>query len=195
MNNFFLETIKVQDGKIFHLEYHQKRYERVLFSLGKTAFKNLHDFLIPPQEGLFRCRVLYSKTSIEVSYYPYTKRHIQKLKLIFDDTIEYDKKYADRSRLDEHFALREDADDILIIKNGFVTDTSIANVVFFDGIRWITPREPLLKGTTRARLLESRAIFEADIAVNDLKDYKQVALLNAMIDFDIISKSTKGLYC
>jgi 4-amino-4-deoxychorismate lyase len=84
----------------------------------------------------------------------------------------------------------------LIIKNELVTDTSIANIAFFDGEKWLTPKKPLLKGTTRARLLENGEIFEADIDVHTLKNYTQVALLNAMIDFDIISEDKqKAIYC
>ena len=196
MNNFFLETIKAQDGKLFHLEYHQKRYESVLASLGVTHFQNLQLFLNPPKQGLYRCRVLYSTDSIEVTYHPYTKRSIQKLKLVYDDKIEYNKKYADRSKLDELFSLKEVADDILIIKDNLVTDTSIANIAFFDGEKWLTPKKPLLKGATRARLLDNEDLLEADIYVNDLKNYTKVALLNAMIDFDIISEDKKkAVYC
>ena len=196
MNNFFLETIKAQDGKLFHLEYHQKRYESVLASLGVTHFQNLQLFLNPPKQGLYRCRVLYSTDSIEVTYHSYTKRSIQKLKLVYDDKIEYDKKYADRSKLNELFSLKEVADDILIIKNNLVTDTSIANIAFFDGEKWLTPKKPLLKGTTRERLLENSIIYEADIYVDDLQKYTKVALLNAMIDFDIISEDKKkAVYC
>ena len=196
MNNFFLETIKAQDGKLFHLEYHQKRYESVLASLGVTHFQNLQLFLNPPKQGLYRCRVLYSTDSIEVTYHSYTKRSIQKLKLVYDDKIEYDKKYADRSKLDELFSLKEVADDILIIKDNLVTDTSIANIAFFDGEKWLTPKKPLLKGTTRERLLENSIIYEADIYVDDLQKYTKVALLNAMIDFDIISEDKKkAMYC
>jgi len=196
VNKFFLETIKAQDGKIFHLEYHQKRYESVLNSLGISHDKQLQSFLNPPLEGLYRCRIVYSKDSLEVSYHPYVKRSIKKLKLIFDDTLEYSQKYADRSKLDAHFSQKMQADDILVIQNGCVKDTSIANIAFFDGERWLTPRTPLLRGTTRARLLKKGQIFEADINVNDLNKYKKVALLNAMIDFDIIAKdNTKALYC
>ena len=196
MNNFFLETIKAQDGKLFHLEYHQKRYESVLASLGVTHFQNLQLFLNPPKQGLYRCRALYSIDGIEVTYHSYTKRSIQKLKLVYDDKIEYDKKYADRSKLDELFSLKEVADDILIIKNNLVTDTSIANIAFFDTERWLTPKKPLLKGTTRERLLENSIIYEADIYVDDLQKYTKVALLNAMIDFDIISEDKKkAVYC
>ena len=196
MNNLFLETIKAEDGKLFHLEYHQKRYEEVLSSLDVREFPNLEAFLHPPQKGLYRCRVLYGATSIDVSYHLYHKRKIRKLKLVFDDTIEYSKKYANRSQLDDNFAQKEEADDILIVKNDLVTDTSVANLAFFDGEKWWTPQTPLLKGTTRARLLEKKQIYEKAISVHELQEYEKVALLNAMIDFDIIAEDKqKGLYC
>ena len=57
-----------------------------------------------------------------------------------------------------------DCDDILIIRNGLITDMSYANVAFFDGTQWLTPRIPLLAGTCRERLLETGPIREADIA-------------------------------
>ena len=196
VNNFFLETIKAQDGKIFHLEYHQKRYEGVLSSLGITDFKKLQLFLNPPKQGLFRCRVLYSSHSLEVTYHSYMKRSIKKLKLIYDNQLEYSQKHADRSQLDAHFAQKKEADDILIVQNNLVTDTSIANIALYDGKKWLTPKKPLLYGTTRARLLENEEIFEADIPVNELTKYTKVALLNAMIDFDIISEDKiKAIYC
>ena len=70
----------------------------------------------------------------------------------------YDLKYFDRKIFDD---LKKNikADDILIIKNGFITDTSIANILFFDGKKWITPKKPLLKGTVRERLLRMKLIF------------------------------------
>ncbi|MFK5938771.1 MAG: aminotransferase class IV family protein [Sulfurimonas sp.] len=196
MNNTFLETIKVVDGEIFNLSFHQKRYDSVLNSLGISTYKNLHLFLNPPKDGTYRCRLLYTKDKIEVSYHSYTKRSIKTLKLIYDDTIVYDKKYADRTKLDALFAQREEADDILIIKNNLITDTSIANIAFYDGDKWLTPKQPLLKGTTRARLLQLGKIIELDIEVQDLKNYKKIALLNAMIDFDIIAtENIKATFC
>lgn len=196
MNNLFLETIKAEDGNLFHLEYHQQRYEKVLSSLGVTRFQSLKDLLKPPQDGLYRCRILYSTNSLEVSYHLYAKRRVSRLKLIFDDTIEYSKKYADRDVIDKIFAQRAEADDILIIKNGLVTDTSIANIAFFDGDRWLTPKNPLLEGTTRARLLNEGTITASDIDVSELQNFTKVALLNAMIDFDIITEDKiKALYC
>ena len=196
MNNIFLETIKAVDGEIYNLSFHQKRYESVLNSLGVLTYKNLHDFLNPPIDGIFRCRLVYTKDKIEVSYHSYTKRSIKTLKLVYENEIEYDKKYADRTKVNALFKQREEADDILIIKNNLVCDTSIANIAFYDGDKWLTPKQPLLKGTTRARFLEIGKIFEQDIEVKDLQNYTKVALLNAMIDFDIIAtENIKATFC
>jgi len=79
----------------------------------------------------------------------------------------------------------------LIVKNSLITDTSIANIAFFDSIRWVTPALPLLKGTTREKLLREGKIFEENIHVDDLERFSKVALMNAMIDFDIITKNAK----
>ena len=196
MNKSFLETIKAVDGEIFHLSFHQKRLESVLRSLGAREFPSLLQLLNPPKKGLYRCRVLYTSDSIEVSYHLYVQREIHTLKLIYDDSIVYDKKYTNRDKLNALFALKDGADDILIVKNRLVTDSSIANIAFYDGKKWVTPQTPLLEGVTRERLLQERRIFKQNIYVGDLPRFTKVALLNAMIDFDIIAlDNKKGLYC
>ncbi|MEO1938214.1 MAG: aminotransferase class IV family protein [Sulfurimonas sp.] len=188
MKHSFLETIKAIDGEVKYLEYHQKRYESVLNSLGIKQVHNLKELLNPPKKGFYRCRVVYSIENVKVEYIPYKKRQIHQLKLLESNTIEYSRKYADRRELDALFLQKGEGDDILIIKNGFVSDTSIANLAFFNGEHWLTPKTPLLQGTTRARLLEEGKIFEKDIRVEDIYTYKKIALMNAMIDFDIIAE-------
>jgi len=188
----FFETIKANDGQIFHLEYHQRRYESVLKSFGITAFKDLREYLSPPSKGLFRCKLIYDAASTEVVYYPYEKRNIQTLKLVVNDTIQYKFKATDRTQLDILFAKRSECDDVLIVRNGLVSDTTIANIAFESEGVWYTPKKPLLEGTTRARLLDEGKLFVRDIAVEDLKNYTRVALLNAMIEFDIITQENAG---
>ncbi len=189
MSSRFLETIKIVDGEIFNLEYHQKRYESVLESLDIKNIQNLGDFINPPEWGLYRCRLVYDRENIEVAYHEYKKREIKSLKLIFENDIEYAQKSTDRKGIEALFKAREEGDDILVIKNLFVTDTSIANIAFQTSSgEWVTPRNPLLKGTTRARLLDEGKIKEADIKVQELRGFSKVALLNAMIDFDILDK-------
>jgi len=124
-----------------------------------------------------------------VTFHEYKKREINTFKLIFENEIDYAYKSTDREEIDALYQKREDCDEILIIKDLLVTDTSIANIAFYtaEGI-WITPKSPLLKGTTRARLLDEGKLVEADIKANELRSFSKVALLNAMIDFDILER-------
>ena len=188
MKNSFLETIKILDGEVYNFDYHQKRYESVLSSFGINKFLDLKTFIDPPSVGLYRCKLVYTlDNKFNITYYPYEKKIIQSLKIINADYIEYALKYENRSDITTLFDKRESCDDILIVKNGYITDTSIANIALYDGNSWITPKVPLLKGTTRQRYLDNAKILESDIKVQDLKKFSKIALLNAMIDFDIIT--------
>lgn len=198
MNKTFLETIKALDGEVFHLSFHQARYENVLREFEIDEAQNLEKFLNPPKIGMYRCRLIYdlSKTphTINVTYHEYKKREVNSLKLIYDNEIDYSIKSSNRERLDELYAQRGECDDVLIVKNSLITDTTIANIAFWDSKRWVTPASPLLRGTTRERLLREGRIFEEEISVEDLKKFSKVALMNAMVDFDIITKNIKDFF-
>jgi 4-amino-4-deoxychorismate lyase len=193
----FLETIKVFNGELCHIDYHQERYERTLRSFGIKDFIELQEVLLPPKKGLYRCRVVYGLNSqLTQHYYRYEKREIKQLKLIESETISYEKKYANREELDELFSKRGECDDIIIVKNGLLSDTTIANIAFYDEKQWWTPRRALLAGTTRKRLLERGFLKERDIRVEDLRGYSQFAVMNAMVDFDIITdKKIEEIIC
>jgi len=196
MSKIFLETIKILDAKVFHIDYHQKRYESVLKTLGISRFEKLENHINPPKYGLYRCRLLYTQDSIKVEYIEYVKRDIKKLKLIHNNEINYSQKSTCREELDKLFKLREEADDIIIVKNSLITDTSIANIALFDGKFWYTPKSPLLHGTTKQRLLDEGKLIQVDINEKDIFSYKKIALLNAMIDFDIIAaEDLKDVIC
>ena len=180
VSNTFLETIACVQGQAQHLSYHQQRMNR---ALDKSNPYNLQELLKVPDTSLLRCRILYSSNTIEISYLPYAKRNINTLQLIEDNEINYSHKYADRTQLDHSFAKRSIADDVLIVKNGFITDTTIANIAFYDGTQWFTPDTPLLEGTTRARLINEKKLTIRAIKVDDIRDFQGFALLNAMIGF------------
>ena len=179
--NIYFETVKCEDYEIFNLEYHNKR---VANTIGLNI--NLQEYIYPLSEELLRCKVTYNDFEVlNVEYFPYKKRDITTFKLIFDDEISYSKKYLNRENLDSLFSRKEDCDEIIIIKNGIVTDTSIANIAIFYENKWITSKNCLLNGTTKQRLLDSKFLVEKDISVKMLKKASQIALMNAMIDFDI----------
>jgi 4-amino-4-deoxychorismate lyase len=134
--------------------------------------------------GLFKVRVLYGSVIENTEIEPYHFRTIQSLKVVHHETIDYHLKYTDRQILQQLFAQRGDSDDIIIIKNGLVTDAFAANLIFFDGQKWVTPGTPLLKGTQRQFLLDQGIISELEIREEDIPNYQKVGLINAMVGFE-----------
>ncbi len=181
--SLLLETLKAVEGTVLHVNYHQARLEYALSYLGLTAHYDLSALLNPPSWGIYRCRVLYDAKNIDITYLPYHKQHVSSLQLIETDTINYNLKYADRSALDALFQQRGRCDDVAIVTNGNLTDTTRANIALFDGMRWYTPKEPLLLGTTRQRLLDLGTIIEKTIPLHTIKNYKKTAIFNAMLGF------------
>ncbi len=185
-----LETIKIENGEIFDLPYHQTRSDRSRRSLfGSTDTLPLSSVIHAPSHGLFRCRILYGREIHSVEYIPYVPKTIQTLQIVSAD-IEYDHKYADRSELETLLRQYQDSDDILIEKEGYLTDTSIANIAFYDGKQWVTPEIPLLHGTIRQKLLDSGFLMTAKIKKEEIDNYAHVALMNAMIGFKILKHCT-----
>ena len=171
----FIETIRIDHGRVCNLSRHNRRLNdtRAHFWPESTPLQ-LSDYLSSPGCG----------AGIEdLSYSPYAVRHVHSLALMQADTIDYTYKSAGREPLNCLFALRGACDDILIVKQGLLTDTSIANIALSDGTHWYTPAHPLLKGTKRAALLEEGILQEKDIRPEDLPSFSTVRLFNAMIDW------------
>ncbi len=183
-----LETIKIDQGVPLHLEWHQRRMDyafHVLF--GSNNQMQLAELLKVPVafgEGVVKCRFLYNNRDYEVEYSKHTPRQVSSLRMVHCDTIDYTHKYTNRSMLTDLLEQRGEADDILIVRDGLITDTSFSNIVFYDGTSWITPEEPLLEGTARNRLLAEGKISTARISPGDLKDYSSFRLINAMMEFE-----------
>ncbi len=177
------ETIKIKDGKIFNLDWHNNRFNKTqkeLFS--NTSTMDLKAFIFPPKNGLYRCKIIYNNNHIEsVEYFPYKEKTFKHFTVI-KSQLDYQYKYTDRSSFQE---LLLGNDEIIIEKDGLLTDTSIANIAFFDGVSWLTPKTPLLAGTTRAKLIEEGFLKLENIKKENIKKYSNFALMNAMIGFRI----------
>ncbi len=182
-----LETIKIEEGKIPNLSYHQNRCDQSRQTLFcSTDTLDLSSIIHAPKIGLYRCRILYAKELHSIEYIPYIEKEIHSLKVV-SSNIQYDFKYADRKSLDRLLELNKDVDDVIIEKEGYLTDTTIANIAFYDGEQWFTPQTPLLKGTMRAKLIDEGFLQTKNIKREDLHRYSQVALMNAMIGFKILN--------
>jgi 4-amino-4-deoxychorismate lyase len=184
-----VETIRTEEGKLLNTDYHNERLIRSLYGVfGITKEIDLDKIITIPEtskKGIFKCRVEYDREIRKIEFLPYTIRPVKSLKLIEDNEIDYRYKFVDRTAIDRLMAGRAECDDILIIKNGSVTDSSYANVILMDQSgNWVTPSTCLLPGTRRASLLHQGLITEAKISYNDLNKYTKVKLINAMIGID-----------
>ncbi|GAB3170313.1 hypothetical protein GCM10027291_21870 [Telluribacter humicola] len=134
--------------------------------------------------GTYKCRLTYGEQVESIEWEPYTPRPIRSLQVVHDVSIDYGHKYRDRQQLNALAEQRGTCDDVLIVQQGLVTDTSYCNVAFYDGEQWLTPSTPLLPGTQRAFLLDQGIIEEAPIRVEELDRYSEVKLFNAMLSWE-----------
>ena len=126
---------------------------------------------------------MYTQKLEEVSFQAYHIRPIHSLQVV-NGQLDYSLKYEDRSILNKLFAQRGNCDDVLIVKEGYVTDGSYTNLAFFDGQNWWTPTTPLFQGIQRQALLAKGIIQEKVIFEQDIYSYKKVKLFNAMMDWE-----------
>ena len=186
--SLLIESIKLLDGQFHNLFYHEQRMNRALKMLcGVQDNFDLEEFLNQierPQQGLYKCRLEYDDLSKEIEFVPYQPKSIKTLRIVEHDRISYEFKFKDRKLINRLYELRKDCDDILIVKRGFVTDSSFSNIVFKRGKRWLTPWSALLKGTMRTKLLERNLIHQEEIRVEDISSFESFKLINAMLEFD-----------
>lgn len=181
----YIETIRIEKGRLRNIAYHDRRMNEVRREVwGVDRSASLETYIdASPYEERTRCRVTYGRDVESVEFFPYQIRPVHSLQLVRGGQIEYRRKWADRSELNALFACRGEADDVLIVRGGLLTDTSIANIALGDGTGWYTPASPLLEGTQRACLLDAGMIRPLDIYADDLSRFQKIRLFNAMIDF------------
>lgn len=183
--SLFVETIKVLNGEVESLSYHQARVDETLSAHDKDVSLDLKNILHVPgamKTGLVKCKLVYDKEVRDIEYSRYKLRHISSLQIVRDDEAEYSYKYHKRSNLDRLYAMRKSSAEIIIVKGQGITDAYYYNLAFMKDEIWYTPDAPLLKGTKRARLLSQGLMLEKSISLADVKDYSQVSLINAMTE-------------
>jgi 4-amino-4-deoxychorismate lyase len=172
-----IETIRISGGEIQNLDYHIRRMQALRL---KWDVNRAFSLPLPPQ-GTFKYRIVYDADRFDTTVEPYTIRPIRTLKLVTDNNIVYDHKFEDRRELMKLFAQRGDCDDVLIVKNGVITDTSYSNIIFLKGDQWFTPDTYLLNGTMRQYLLDTGAITQLPILRSNIKQFSHFKLINAML--------------
>lgn len=195
----FLETIQLNNGVFQRLDLHQSRMRSAILLNYPTFDCNIDlkaelsktDY---PKDGLYKCRVIYDTEIRAVEFHSYIHPFIQSLKIVETQIPTLPYKLADRTDYQAAFAQRGNCDDVLLVKNGLLTDTSYCNIALFDGKNWYTPTTPLIYGVNRAQLLSESAIIERDIKLAELPLYSTISLFNALNEHKTILLPVSVLY-
>ena len=182
-----LESIRICRNEPQNLRWHEHRLNESRKKLLGSTLAPLRLSGLIDTSGLdpavvYKARLLVKMEVEKVEFVPYQKKSVRSLQLVEAADLRYDHKFADRAPIDLLVAAKGEADDILITSKGRVTDTSYANVCFWDGTGWLTPANPLLPGTKRALLLEKGLIRTREICTSDLAFFEKVSLINSMLD-------------
>jgi 4-amino-4-deoxychorismate lyase len=180
----FVETIRIEKGVPMLLEQHLARLHNTALHYFGTNLEipDLPSLLLSElKDEVVKCRILYSDKIENIEFGTYKKRNIQKLKIVHDNNIDYIYKSTNRKSLDALLEQKGDADEIIIIKNGFVTDTSFSNLLFENEDGFFTPNSFLLNGVQRQNLIKSGLIQELAIRENDIWRFTKIHLINAML--------------
>src|SRR5882672_4448490 len=103
----FIETIRLQDGVVSSLSYHEERMNRsveeVLQASQKFDLGNSLSSLSLPSKGLYKIRLVYDKEIRSMEVTPYRKKEIRQLKIVYDNAISYNYKFENRTELENLF--------------------------------------------------------------------------------------------
>ncbi|MFT6204377.1 MAG: 4-amino-4-deoxychorismate lyase [Spirosomataceae bacterium] len=191
MKGKFFETIKLLDGKLFLLPYHEKRMRATrLFFYGINDVIDLSEIIEVPenlQKGLYRCRVSYDKVIRNVEFFAYELKENEKILLLeIGKNYDYSFKFEDRVFFKNALQENPDVDDVLFLSNDYVTDCTYTNIVLYDGNRWVTPDTQLLTGVKRQYCIDNDVITVRKVKIQHLVDYQKIALINSMRDFELV---------
>lgn len=184
MSQLLFESIRIENGEVFNLNLHQKRVDNSRLELLQLTDRlSLAEAILPldfPEKGLFKCRVTYTDQIEKVEFLEYETRQPARIRLVENDKISYPHKLADRSEFQEILAQYPDYQEVIITQRGHITDSTWANLAFFDGKNWVTPDTFLLPGTRRQQLIESKILKVKPIRAIDLGRFEKFALINSM---------------
>ena len=191
----FIETIAIKSGEVQNLDLHQERVNRTFKDLFPQSSPLILSQWIPqylPDDG-HKLRFTYSDQDLGIEILPHEIPKISSLRLVENDSISYAYKSEDRTTLDQCYDERQRADDIIIVKDGYLTDSWFANIALLQDGKWFTPDTPLLEGTKRASYLKSGELNLRTIRKDDLFEYSRVSLINALLDLGEIEIETESV--
>lgn len=183
----FIESIKIEDQEIFNLDLHQKRVDATFSFFGKDEtldIGKIFEDLKLEEDGLYKLRIVYDldkKFSSRMIPYAYSQK--TEFALVVNNTLDYSYKFEDRKVFDL-MKNKAKSEEIIIVKNNHITDSSYANLLFLKDKQWYAPNTYLLNGVQRQQLLKTKKVKETNINLQNLKTFSHFQMVNAMIGFN-----------
>jgi len=184
----FFESIRILNGKPMNLEFHQTRLNKTFNIFYPNVLNHNLQKLITqtPDISQFSGKLRFSYSSLQwkIELIDYTSFFFNDFRMVFTQNFSYPYKFSERLWFESIKESHKEFQEVIIVKNGFITDASAYNLAFFNGTKWITPSTPLLEGTMRASLLSLQIIHLGEIKASDLYLYKKFKLINALNPFE-----------
>jgi 4-amino-4-deoxychorismate lyase len=179
----FIESIRVENQKAFLLEMHQKRVNETFAHFGvhntldlSKVFKNLE----LDEDGFFKLKISYDlENNYRTQLIPYALPKLDSFSLVQANQLDYAFKFEDRKEFEKLKASAK-TEEIIIVKNNHITDTSFSNLIFLKDKSWFTPQSYLLNGVMRLHLLQNKKIKVCEITLQNLKEFSHFSIINAM---------------
>lgn len=97
--------------------------------------------------------------------------------------------YGDNAAALRYAKARHCDDVIFVNSSGNVVETALANLLFWDGADWFTPRidSGCLPGVTRELLIENFGVLEADLPIDEVARMSALATTSSLRDVQGVS--------
>lgn len=189
-----VESLCLIDGAVLRWPFHLARMQVSCQALGwRDISEDLPELWAATsvqmpedcRQGRTMARIVYGAEGIRsITFQSYAPRLLRSLRLVLADHVNYALKSTNRSGIMQCFDQRNGCDDVLMVRDNLLTDTSIANIALWHEqlCRWYTPARPLLRGTHRAALLRAGSIIEDPaLSLDRLEEFSRIRLFNAML--------------
>ena len=189
----FIETIRLENGVLHSLNYHQERVNKTFLQFFKTSSSFSLEKVISknklPQQGLFKLRIVYDALQQSIEFAEYIRAKFNSYKLVeIDNNFRYSFKSTDGKLFDK---ISQEADKNtlpILIQNKNVSDSVFSNLIFEKNGKLYSPNTPLLFGTMLSQTLLQHKINMITIKEDEIKNFDYIYPINAMNPLGAIEK-------
>lgn len=178
----FIETIKLIDGKIRNIEFHNARVQNTFMRFYPNHPPHDLSSILNQFGGISNgnIRILYNSERLQFSMSTIFSSKTKHYMLLESPKLRYDYKYYDRLSLVLTQQQNDNHIEPVFCRNGMITDTSKANLIFREGRKWYTPDTFLLNGCMRQSLLSLGYIQSTPIHRSELYRFNSFKPINAL---------------